>query len=159
MVWFWESVLKAQSEICLFQVFYLGLLLGLRRWRICWQWRRLGFNHWMGKIPWRREWEPTPAFFPGEFNGQRSLAGYTSWVAKSQTWLSKLLSLILGDPLRAGGEGDDRGWDGCMASPTHWTQVWVDSGSWWGTGRPGMLRLVHGVTKSWTWLSDWTELN
>ena len=33
--------------------------------------------------------------------------------------------------LRAGGEGDDRGWDGCMASPTRWTCVWVRSGSWW----------------------------
>ena len=41
--------------------------------------------------------------------------------------------------LRAGGEGDDRGWDGWMASPTQWTWVWVDSGSWWWTGRPGML--------------------
>ena len=41
--------------------------------------------------------------------------------------------------LRAGREGDDRGWDGCMASPTHCTWVWVDSGSWWWTGRPGVL--------------------
>ena len=60
--------------------------------------------------------------------------------------------------LGAGGEGDDRGWDGWMASRTRWTWIWVDSGSWWWTGRPGMLR-VHGVAKSQTWLSDWTELN
>jgi len=53
------------------------------------------------------------------------------------------------------GEGDDRGWDGWMASPTRWTWVWVSSGSWWWTGRPG----VHGVTESWTWLRDWTELS
>ena len=58
--------------------------------------------------------------------------------------------------LRAGGEGDDRGWDDWMVSPTRWTWVWVDSGSWWWTGRPGMLR-VHGVAKNWTRLSDWTE--
>ena len=58
--------------------------------------------------------------------------------------------------LRAGGEGDDRGWDGWMASPTQWTRVWVNSRSWWWTGRPGIA--VHGVTKSWTWLSNWTEL-
>ena len=44
--------------------------------------------------------------------------------------------------LRAGGEGDDRGWDGWMASPTQWTWVWVDSGSWWWTGRPGMLQFM-----------------
>ena len=42
--------------------------------------------------------------------------------------------------LGAGGEGDDRGWDGWMASPTHWTWVWVNFGSWWWTGRPGMLQ-------------------
>ena len=40
--------------------------------------------------------------------------------------------------LRAGGEEDDRGWDGWMASPTWWTWVWVNSGSWWWTGRPGV---------------------
>ena len=43
--------------------------------------------------------------------------------------------------LRAGGEGDDRGWDGWMASLTWWTWVWVNSRSWWWTGRPGMLQL------------------
>ena len=37
-------------------------------------------------------------------------------------------------------EGDDRGWDGWMASPTQWTWVWVNSWSWWGTGRPGVLQ-------------------
>ena len=41
--------------------------------------------------------------------------------------------------LRAGGEGDDRGWDGWMASLTQWTWVWVNSRSWWWTGRPGVL--------------------
>ena len=57
--------------------------------------------------------------------------------------------------LRAGGEGDDRGWDGWMASPTQWAWVWVDSGSWWRTGRSGML--IHGVVKSRTRLSNWIE--
>ena len=60
--------------------------------------------------------------------------------------------------LRARGEGDDRGWDGWMASSTRWTWVWVDSGSWWWTGRPGMLRFM-GLCLFATWLSDWTELN
>ena len=40
---------------------------------------------------------------------------------------------------KVGGEGDDRGWDGWMASPTRWTRVWVNSRSWWWTGRPGLL--------------------
>ena len=42
--------------------------------------------------------------------------------------------------LKAGGEGDDRGWDGWMASPTWWTWVWVNSRRWWWTGRPGVLQ-------------------
>ena len=58
----------------------------------------------------------------------------------------------------AGGEGDNRGWDGWIASLTRWTWVWVNSGSWWWTGRPGVLRFM-GSQKSRTGLSDWTELN
>ena len=42
--------------------------------------------------------------------------------------------------LKVGGEGDDRGWDGWMPSQTQWTGVWVGSGSWWWTGKPGMLQ-------------------
>ena len=38
---------------------------------------RLGFDPWVGKIPWRRAWQPTPVFLPGESHGQRSLAGYS----------------------------------------------------------------------------------
>ena len=58
--------------------------------------------------------------------------------------------------LGAGGEGNDRGWDGWMASPTRWAWVCVNSGSWWWTGRPGVLRFMG--SQSWTRLSDWTEL-
>ena len=61
--------------------------------------------------------------------------------------------------LGEGGEGDNRGWDGWMASPPRWTRVWVNSGSWWWTGRPGVLRAIHVVAKSRTRLSNWTELN
>ena len=58
--------------------------------------------------------------------------------------------------LKAGGEGDDRGWDGWMASPTQWTWVWVSSGSWWWTGRPGGLQSM-GLQRI---RHDWaTELN
>ena len=57
--------------------------------------------------------------------------------------------------LRAGGEGDDRGWDGWMASLTRWTWVWVNSGSWWWTGRPGVLWFMGSQSR--TRLSDWTD--
>ena len=60
--------------------------------------------------------------------------------------------------LKAAGEGDDRGWDGWMPSPTQWAWVWVNSGSWWWTGKPGMLQ-SWGCKKSDTteWL-NWIEL-
>ena len=44
--------------------------------------------------------------------------------------------------LKAGGEGDNRGWDGWMASPTHWIWVWASSGSWWWTMKPGVLQSI-----------------
>ena len=60
--------------------------------------------------------------------------------------------------LRAGGEGDNRGWDGWMASPTRWTWVWVDSRSWWWTGRPGMLQFMGlpRVGDDWATELNWT---
>ena len=58
--------------------------------------------------------------------------------------------------LRAGREGDDRGWDGWMASLTQWTWVWASSRRWWRTGKPGVLQSMG--SQSWTWLSDWTTM-
>ena len=58
--------------------------------------------------------------------------------------------------LEAGGEGDDRGWDGWMASLTPWTWVWANSGSWWWTGRPGVLRFMGSQTGRHDWA---TKLN
>ena len=59
--------------------------------------------------------------------------------------------------LRARGEGDNRGWDGWMASPTQWTWVWVDSGSWWWTGRPGVLQSMglQRVRHDWAAELNW----
>ena len=61
------------------------------------------------------------------------------------------------DRLKAGGEGDNRGRDGWMASPTRWTWVWASSGRWWRTGKPGALQSMG--SQSQTRLRDWTELN
>ena len=58
--------------------------------------------------------------------------------------------------LKAEGEGDDRGWDGWMASPTRWTWVWASSGSWWRSGRPGVLQSMGSQTVGHNWA---TELN
>ena len=60
----------------------------------------------------------------------------------------------------AGGEGDDRGWDGWMASPTQWTWVWVNSGSWGWTGRLGVLQFMGSQRVEHNWVTElnWTEL-
>ena len=50
-----------------------------------------------------------------------------------------------------GGERDDREWDGWMGSPTRWTWVWVDSGSWWWTGRPGVLQFMGSLRVGHDW--------
>ena len=65
------------------------------------------------------------------------------------TWRRDDLSCWEG--LGAGGEGDDRGWDGWMASLTRWTWFWVNPGNWW------WCAAIHGVSKSQTRLSDWTD--
>ena len=59
--------------------------------------------------------------------------------------------------LRAGAEGEDRGWDGWMASPTQWTWVWVNSWSWWWTGRSGVLQSMGCKESDMTERLNWTE--
>ena len=61
--------------------------------------------------------------------------------------------------LGAGGEGEDRGWDGWMAPLTRWAWVWVISWSWWWTGRPGVLRFMGSqrVGHDWATETNWTE--
>ena len=63
--------------------------------------------------------------------------------------------------LKVGREGDNRGWDGWMASLTQWTWVWVNSGSWWWAGRPLMLHSMGSqrVRHDWATELNWSELN
>ena len=63
---------------------------------------------------------------------------------------------LMWDRLKAGREGDNRGWDGWMASPMQWTWVWVGSGSWWLTGKPVMLQSTGSRRVGHNWV---TELN
>ena len=82
------------------------------------------------------------------------------WEDKTLLWCEELThwkSLWCWERLKAGGEGDDRGWDGWMASPTQWTWTWVNSRSWWWTGKPGVLQSM-GSQRVRQDLSDWTEL-
>ena len=80
------------------------------------------------------------------------------WPPHAKSWL------IGKDPdarerLGAGGEGDDRRWDGWMASPTWCTWVWVDSKRWWWTGRPGVLRFMGSKRVGHDWATELNWLN
>ena len=56
--------------------------------------------------------------------------------------------------LKAGGEGDDRGWDGWMAQLTQWAWVWINSRSWWWTGRPGVLQSMGSQRVRHDWVTE-----
>ena len=79
----------------------------------------------------------------------KSCEELTHWKRKDWCW----------EGLRAGGKGDNRGWDGWMASLTRWTWVWVNSRSQWWTGRSGMLRFMGSqrVGHDWATELNWTE--
>ena len=82
-----------------------------------------------------------------------------SWNASTlATWCQELIHWKRSwcwERLRARGEGDgDRGWDGWIASPTQWTWVWVNSGSWWWTGRPGVLQSMGSQRVGHDWATE-----
>ena len=104
--------------------------------------------------------DPTSPFW------RRSALGFL-WKEWCWSWNSSTLAtsceelthwkrLWYWEGLGEGGEGDNRGWDGRKASLTRWTWVWVNSGSWWWTGRPGVLQFMGSQRVR----NDWvTELN
>ena len=81
------------------------------------------------------------------------------WPPNTKNWLIRKYP-DAGKDWKAGGEGDDRGWDGWMASLTQRTWVWVSSRSWWWTGRPGVLWVMGSqrVGHDWETELNWTEL-
>ena len=91
--------------------------------------------------------------------------GSQSWIfigkidVAAETMMRRTDSLektLMMERLKVGGEGDNRGWDGWMASPTQWTWAWVSSRSWWWTGRPRVLQFMGSQRVRHDWA---TELN
>ena len=80
------------------------------------------------------------------------------WLPDAKSWLTWKRPWCW-ERLRAGGEVGDRGWDGWMASLTQWTWVWVNSRSWWWTGRPGVLRFMGSQKAGHDWATElnWTD--
>ena len=118
-----------------------------------WCWRRLL------RVPWiaRRASHP-------KGNESRIFIGRTDF-SFSWSWNSNTLATWCEEPthwkrpwcwerLKAGGEGDDRGWDGWTASPTGWTWVWASSGVWWRTGKPGILQCIWSQRVRHDWATD-----
>ena len=81
-----------------------------------------------------------------------------SWNSNTlATWCEELTHLKrpwYWERLKARREVDDRGWNGSMASPTQWTWVWVNSGSWWWTGRPGVLQSMGSQRVGHDWATE-----
>ena len=117
-----------------------------------WCWRRLL------RVPWitRRSNQLVLKEISPEYHWKD---WYWSWNSNTlATWWEELTHLKrpwCWERLRARGEGDDRGWDGWMVSPTQWT--WVCELRELVMGREAWHAAVHGVAKSWTWLSYWTD--
>ena len=92
--------------------------------------------------------------------------GNQSWIFIGKDWCRSWNSNTLDtsntwcrERLKVGGEGDDRGWDGWLASLAQWTWVWVNSGSWWWTGKPGVLQSMGSQRDGHDWATElnWTE--
>ena len=136
---------------------------------ISWEWEQ-------GSLCWRFKQRGGPIYLSSERKGlcwlcclsKRELI-YASYICHEGCWswnssalatsckeLAHWKRLWCWEGLGAGGEGDDRGWDGWMASLTRWTWVWVNSGSWWWTERSGVLRLMGSQRVGHNWV---TELN
>ena len=120
---------------------------------------------------WRRLWESLELQGdPTSPSERQSVLGVHwkdwrwSWNSNTlATWCEELTHLKrpwFWERLKAGGEGDDRGWDGWMASLTQWTWVCVNSGIWWWTGRPGMLwfMVLQWVRHDWATELNWTDV-
>ena len=168
-----DSIFKSRditlpTNVCLVKAMVFPIVMyGCESWTIkkaehrridafeVWCWR------WLLRVPWtarRSNQSILKEISPGCSLGGLMLKlklqyfGHLIWSVDS---LEKTLMLR---GLGAGKEGDDRGWDGWMASLTRWTGVWMNSGSWWWTGRPGMLwfmgsqRVGHDWVTGLNWL-------
>ena len=121
-----------------------------------WCWR------WLLRVPWtaRRSNQSILKKISPEYSWKDWCSSWNSNTLA--TWLEELTHLKrpwCWERLKVGGEGDDRGRDGCMTSHTQWTWVWVKSRSWWWTGRPGVRQFMGSqrVGQDWATELNWTE--
>ena len=144
---------------------FLVVMYGCESWTIkkAEHWRIDAFELWcwrgLLRVPWTARWSNQS--IPREISSECSLAGlmlklklqhFGHLMRRTDSFVK---TLMLGK-IEAGDEGDDTGWDGWMASLTQWTWVWVNSRSWWWTGKSGMLQSM-GSQLDMTEQLNWTE--
>ena len=123
-----------------------------------WCWRRLL------RVPWtarRSNQSILKEISSGCFWKDWCQSWNSSTLATSCEELTHWKRLWCWEGLGAGGEGDNRGWDGWRASPTRWTWIWVNSGSLWWTGSPGVLQFMGSkrVGHDWATELNWPEVS
>ena len=167
-----DSILKSRditlpTKVCLVKAMVFPVVMyGCESWTIkraehrrtnafeLWCWKRLL------RVPWiaRRSNQSILKEISPECSLEDWCWGWNSNTLA--TWCTELIHLKrpwCWESLKARGEGDDRGWDGWMALPTQWTWVWASSGSWWWTGRPGVLQSMGRKELDMTERLDWTD--
>ena len=169
-----DSILKSRditlpTKVCLVKAMVFPVVMyeceswtlkKAEHWRIdafaLWCWRRLL------RVPWtarRSNQSILKEISPGISLEGMMLKLKLQYLATSCEELTHWKRLWCWEGVGAGGQGDDRGWDGWMASPTLWTWVWVNSGIWWWTGRPDVLQFMESqrVGHDWATELNWTE--
>ena len=168
-----DSVLQSRAitlpaNVCLVKalVFPVGMY-GSKSWTIkkaehwrngafqLWCWRRLLRVHWAARRSNQfilKEISPVYSMEGQMLKLKLQYFGHLMWTDSFEK------TLMLGK-IESSRRRGDRGWDGWMASPTQWTWVWVNSRSWWWTGRPGMLQSMElqRVRHDWAIELNWTE--
>ena len=166
-----DSILKSwnitlPTNICLVKAMVFPVVMyGCESWTVKKaEWRRIdAFELWcwrrLLRVPWtaRRSNQSILKETSPEFHWKDQCWSWNS--STLATWCEELTHWKrpwCWARLKAEGEGDNRGWDGWMASPTWWAWVWTSSEGWWKTGKPGVLQSMRSQRGRHNWA---TELN
>ena len=106
-------------------------------------------------LPWGWSWSLSPV----QCHEPHSIVHQAQYFGHLMRRVDSLEKTLMLGGIGARGEGDNRGWDGWMASLTRWMWVWVNSRSWWWTGRPGVLRFMGSQRVGHDWVTDliWSD--
>ena len=174
-----DSILKSRditlpAKVCLVKALAFPVVMyGCENWTIkkaeyqridafeLWCWRRLL------RVPWKARRSNQSIL--KEISPEYSLEGKDwCWSWNSNIWPLDAKNWLIGkalgkgwERLKVGSEGDNRGWNDWMTSPMQWTWVWVDSRSWWWTGKPGVLQFMGSQRIEHEWVTElnWTAYN